>query len=247
LENAGLLAMLQRGASKLIWLINTDVPLGDQDHCNEEVTSSNAWPIGQMTNQLYDKFGFGTDSAAGYLSHNKVFPPGDLAIVACSLQTKKKHGKPVVHKQEHALESNAWWGIRTGRTVEVLYVYNDKCKEFEALLPNATQNELPSAIRAIQSKASNSATAESTALAENMTFEHANNLAHSTMAMLGESLKGDGRFADFPNYKTTLQNIPEFTSLSTEQVNLLAALSEYGIMQNAAPVRELLGVLAVEE
>jgi len=47
---------------------------------------------------------------------------------------------------------------------------------------------------------------------------------------LGSGLVGE--LQDFPNFKTCLQNPPDLTALTARQVNLLAAQTEYSILQN---------------
>jgi len=49
-----------------------------------------------------------------------------------------------------------------------------------------------------------------------------------------------GSFAHFPHFKTTFQNSGRFTSYTAEQVNLLAALSEFAVRQNGELFADLL-------
>jgi len=142
LENAGLLAMLQRKAKRIVWLVNTDTRItAEFDFCADDIS---IFPIhGSITNQIYDKFGYGSDDVAtGLLSGNQVFPKEDLRHVACKLQTLRNKGKPTVVKHTHRVQDNSWWGIVGGWDVEVLYVYNEHCQDFIDLLPDDTKESL---------------------------------------------------------------------------------------------------------
>lgn len=51
----------------------------------------------------------------------------------------------------------------------------------------------------------------------------------------------DGAFAKFPVYSTTNQNNGKFTFHTKAQINLLAAMGEYAVLQNAALFQQVLG------
>lgn len=144
-ENGGLLAMLQRDATKIVYFLNTDTPIAsvaDFDFCNASLRSTSS-PVGHVTNQLYDKFGYGTDDAlAGFLSHNHVFAQSDLWDLVCDLQQLRVSGRPAVKNMTHTVLRNEWWGLPGGNSVDVLWVYNDRCRDFEELLPADTQDSL---------------------------------------------------------------------------------------------------------
>jgi len=136
IENAGLLPMLQRGAKKVVWLINTDTGLLDGfDWCGPEPKKRdfdpNAKPV-KITNQLSDKFGFGISAPTGYLLNNKVFHSAHLAEVGCELQQKKQKLFPAVLRKKMTVLPNSWWGIKGGYQVDMLFVYLERSKRFEA-------------------------------------------------------------------------------------------------------------------
>merc|ERR1719329_1587686 len=77
-----------------------------------------------------------------FLQHNHVFPKADIKDVMCGLQTLKNAGRPAVFNKTHRVLNNNWWGIQGGYDVEVVYVYNDHCTDFEHSLPEDTQQHI---------------------------------------------------------------------------------------------------------
>lgn len=149
LENSGVLPMLQRKVKKIVWLIQTDTGIAQKevfDWCAANITSSTKEQIsGNITNQVFDKFGYGTDSTvAGLLSRNQVFPSKDLFKVACELRKKKDAGKPAVLRTQHLVQENTWWGIDGNWSVDLVYVYNEVIEDFVKGLPYLTQLKLNS-------------------------------------------------------------------------------------------------------
>jgi len=140
IDDSGLLVMLQRGASKIVWFINTDTKISATSQFNWCTVNQTAPldPRWKATDQVYDKFGYGEK----FLKNNHVFPKGDLPAVLCSLQKLRDSGKPAIAKHSHRVRANSWWGIVGGNIVEVIYVYNEVCHEFINLLPQATQSEV---------------------------------------------------------------------------------------------------------
>lgn len=135
LENSGLLAMLQRRVEKVVWLINTDQPIASQaqfDWCGEH---QHLDPFKKVTDQLTDKFGYGKDGDIYHLSKNQVFARARLQDIVCELQTKKEAGRPTVHFATLRVLPNAWWGITGNFDVDIAFIYNSRCTEFEAMLP----------------------------------------------------------------------------------------------------------------
>uniref|UniRef100_A0A7S2NUF7 Uncharacterized protein n=1 Tax=Zooxanthella nutricula TaxID=1333877 RepID=A0A7S2NUF7_9DINO len=93
-----------------------------------------------VTNQLYDKFGYGF-LAKEFYTHNQVFKREDFPGLLCELQKLIAAGKPAVVRKTLAVQANAWWGI-TPYDVDMVFVYNQKCAEFEALLPEETRTSI---------------------------------------------------------------------------------------------------------
>eukprot|EP00927_Polykrikos_kofoidii_P005257 TRINITY_DN12095_c0_g2_i2.p1 TRINITY_DN12095_c0_g2~~TRINITY_DN12095_c0_g2_i2.p1 ORF type:complete len:621 (+),score=96.56 TRINITY_DN12095_c0_g2_i2:133-1995(+) len=143
MENAGLLAMLQRKSSRIAWLINTDVPLdGDIDFC-KIVFERGGWdPNGHVTNQLTDKFGFPAESKVSILTHNQVFAENDFGDVLCGLQNQTTAGRPAVYKTNLGVLPNHYWGIEGNFDVDIIFVYNEVADDFIKQLPSDTQAAL---------------------------------------------------------------------------------------------------------
>jgi len=199
LENGGLLPMLQRGARRIAWFVNTDVGLsGSVDFCSAASVGPDADMAGLVTDQLSDKFGFRGGSRgmqSSFLDNNQVFETAEFFALVCELQAERDAGKPAVALKSLRVQQNHWWGIEGGFEVDLLVVYNDKSSDFVAALPEDTQEELRKG--------------------------------------------GGGAFAHFPWFKTVMQNTGQFTSYTAQQVNLLAAHSEYAVQRHADLFRKL--------
>jgi len=140
MDNTGLLAMLQRGANKVVWFVNEYIELVDQaefDFCTvPKGTVVDA--TGKIGGDVHNKFLPGKD----LYNLNVVFDPKELAPYLCELQELKTAGKPGVLRKTFKVMPNTWWGIAGGWDVDTLLVYNTECKDFEKLLPQDTQREL---------------------------------------------------------------------------------------------------------
>mmetsp|Transcript_166854 Transcript_166854/g.405539 ORF Transcript_166854/g.405539 Transcript_166854/m.405539 type:complete len:194 (+) Transcript_166854:3-584(+) len=191
--------MLQRGAQRIAWFVNTDTGISDSiDFCASAVLGPNADLKGLVTNQLTDKFGFRSSERgmqASFLNNNQVFETEEFFPLLCELQKQKSAGKPAVVLKSLTVRRNNWWGIVGGFKVDLLVVYNEKCSDFEGSLPADTQAELSRGVH--------------------------------------------GAFAHFPWFKTVRQNREHFTSYTSEQINLLAAQSEYSVRQNVKLFRQI--------
>merc|ERR1719188_2700457 len=97
---------------------------------------------GKITDSIHVLFGYGYDDGMWHKSHNTVFKQTEMFPLACEFQKLKKAGKPLVLKATHEVLPNPYWGIKGGHTVEIAYMYNDKCPEFEKRLPKETQAAL---------------------------------------------------------------------------------------------------------
>ncbi|CAK9085231.1 unnamed protein product [Durusdinium trenchii] len=198
IDNSGLLAMLQRRASKVVLVVSTGHALPDDvDFCalgQQELSSDVAE---RLENQLRANFGYWEkDDIGEFLTQNHVFRKKDLAPLLCQLQSLKKRGQPTVAQRRLQVLPNRWWGIRGGFSVDLLMVYLDKCQNFESRLPKDTADNLQS-------------------------YFHA-------------------EFARFPHYRVVFQNAGSGTALTHPQINLLAAMGEFFVRENAELFRRLL-------
>lgn len=149
IENSGLLALLQRGARKAVMWASTYIPLKskrypDLDFCNPP--SGTSWErllddpddliVAPM---ISDKFGFKYKDAGSFYTNNQVFAPADLPPVLCKMYELLQAGKPIVHRASLNVLPNKWWGIKGGHAVDLVIVYLDQSKVFEAKLPASTR------------------------------------------------------------------------------------------------------------
>eukprot|EP00927_Polykrikos_kofoidii_P006985 TRINITY_DN12846_c0_g1_i2.p1 TRINITY_DN12846_c0_g1~~TRINITY_DN12846_c0_g1_i2.p1 ORF type:complete len:678 (+),score=89.50 TRINITY_DN12846_c0_g1_i2:74-2107(+) len=213
IDSTGILPLMQRGAKKIAWWINTDVgvtdavdafcPFAGRPPSEIEEYLRNLDPNRHgnklTTNQMTDKFGWGiVDAKQGFLANNQVFSKEDYMIVGCELQKLKIMGKPLVYRKSLNVVKNDFWGIQGDWEVDVTFVYNEWCEDFVSLLPPETMN----------------------------------------LARYGRN--GWGALKHFPFIKTVFQNIGEAISLTNAQVNLLSTQSEYYVHQNEDLFRDLL-------
>jgi len=142
IDNSGVLAMLQRGASRIVWVVNTGSSLPtDVDFCT--LTSADTSVTKDLEYQFQSLFGYWEfDDLGEFLSQNQVFAKEDLLPVVCELQRLRDSGKPAVASKTLAVLANDWWGIRGQYEATVLIVYIDRCTDFEQELPGDTQRDL---------------------------------------------------------------------------------------------------------
>jgi len=139
LDNLGVLAMLQRRASRVATFVATTTPLGKTvDFCKGVPFSIDE----EVSKDLASLFGFGQDSVTSFKSKNRVFRGEDFGPILCELQGLVKAGKPAVVLKSLVVQPNSWWGIEGGNQVQILIYYNEICADFEALLPAQTRTEI---------------------------------------------------------------------------------------------------------
>jgi len=133
---------LQRGARKVIMVESSYRGLNsDYNLAAASVDTFDPDKAG-VTEDLYDKFGYGYANANLYYSHNQVFAKDELLPIVREIASLKKSGKPAVIRVSLEVVPNSWWGIEGGRSVELLLVYLEKVANFEDLLPHDTQGHL---------------------------------------------------------------------------------------------------------
>jgi len=143
-ENTGLLALLQRGASKVAVMINTYAPLDTKvDFCEAPADFD---CTGLVSYDMADKFGYYSPGSVtmAFDTNNQIFDKRDLLPLLCELGKLRKAGKPLAVRETLMLVENTWWGIEGGRAVDVAFVLLDKSEEFESRLPADTQAKLKS-------------------------------------------------------------------------------------------------------
>jgi len=141
-DNSGLLALLQRGGKKVVWIANCYRGLSttyDYDNATVETFDPDAAGV---VEQLYDKFGYGYNTSSYYYANNQVFSKNQLLPLVRRLVDLKQRGKPAIVRAHFELQANSYWGIEGGPTVEILLVYLEKVADFEKSLPPDTKAEL---------------------------------------------------------------------------------------------------------
>jgi len=145
LDTSGLLALLQRGAERVVWIASSSKSLSSSYNYTSATTETFDPAAAQVDQQLSDKFGYGKNSFSGQLMNNQVFEKSALLPLVRQLVTLKAAGRPAVVHISLEVLGNSWWGIAGGRTVDILLVYLEKASGFEAQLPADTQTALHSA------------------------------------------------------------------------------------------------------
>uniref|UniRef100_A0A7S2PMW4 PNPLA domain-containing protein n=1 Tax=Zooxanthella nutricula TaxID=1333877 RepID=A0A7S2PMW4_9DINO len=141
LENTGLLAMLQRGATRIVSLINGPEPfITTMDYCN----APGYVPTGkELTSQFGNLFGYGnTADDTEFHMHNQVFPSSEYLPALCDLYKLRGAGKSLTIRRQLTVVRNDWWGITGGSTVDIVFVILGKALAFEGLLPPDTAQAL---------------------------------------------------------------------------------------------------------
>jgi hypothetical protein len=157
-------------------------------------------------------FGY-TGRTAPPTLQNQVFPQSEFAALVTALQSAKRNEGPVMAKCVHTLAANTWWGVEAGGTVTILWVYNDRVPAWESLLPSTTFLDP--------------------------------DLGETTLAAAiaaGNATTPAGPVEHFPNYLTVEQNELTLDALTPLQVNLLAELSCWNVVndESAALFRSVL-------
>lgn len=151
IDNAALLPLLQRGASRVVWFANSVTPLNRSypwAHfcaCTSVACGHDFDPIlAGIVDQVLDKFGYGaklTTSGWFYL-HNQVFSTGEVFPLACKIWRLVQAGEPAIVQFNSRVMDNTWWGISGGFTVNILLVYLEHAANFNEALPQETRNEI---------------------------------------------------------------------------------------------------------
>lgn len=147
IENLGMLAMLQSGATKFAVFINTVTPLADTselDMCNIPAGTDLSQSVSNTaSSNLGCLFGYSTDTGTGnYFCNNQVFSRTDYPPLLCNLQRLRDRGKPAVVSQTLEVLENTWWGIPGGANIKAIWVYQERVSEFVSQLPEDTQASL---------------------------------------------------------------------------------------------------------
>jgi len=143
LENTGVLAALQRGASRVVALINGPNPVVmTPSFCDPP---AGYIPTGaEITAQFANLFGYGDveNSQQEFHKYNEVFLQSDYLPMLCEFQKLKASGKPITLRKTMQVQPNSWWGIIGPRSTDFLFAILEKSEAFEESLPSDTRQAL---------------------------------------------------------------------------------------------------------
>ncbi|CAE7666030.1 unnamed protein product [Symbiodinium sp. CCMP2456] len=142
-DNTGMMALLQRRASKIVVVHSTNVELSEEiDFCGSLFDITQLALHGKVSNDLLDKFGYIAENPGEYLVHNQVFNRNELQPLLCEFQKKRKSGDALVVERQLQVLENKKWGIQGNWKASVIFVYLNSCKRFDVNLPPETLQEV---------------------------------------------------------------------------------------------------------
>ncbi|CAK0898703.1 unnamed protein product [Prorocentrum cordatum] len=141
-DNSGLLALLQRGARKVVWIASSHVELSTSYDFAGATPATFDPDAADVTQQLSTLFGYPYNTLGSHQAHNQVFSKDRLLDVVRRLANLRDEGKPAVCSFNCEVLPHAWWGISGGFEVDVLLIYLTSTSNFEAALPGDTNAEL---------------------------------------------------------------------------------------------------------
>ena len=124
LENLGIMSLLMRKVERIVVFVNTKTPLrgGDKDEINDSIR-----PLFGQT----PKFDL-----------NHVFPADRYQELIDNLLAQKEAEHTVMHKATYPVREAPHYGIEDGWEVDVLWVYNDRVKDWEKQLPATIRKKI---------------------------------------------------------------------------------------------------------
>jgi len=148
LENTGLVTLIRDGVRKAISFVNTReaiVNVSTVDLCDESVYEKASdeeiyeWGIDQIANL----FGYSKELSSGWYMYNQIFRKEQYHDFLCKAQTLVSEGKPVVIADSYEIIDNSFWGTTSSVIkADIVWIVNQKCTDFESLLPSETQQAL---------------------------------------------------------------------------------------------------------
>jgi len=140
IDNSGMLALLQRGVRKALWICSSFRALAP-NYDWKTVTQATFDPIAAgVVDQVYTLFGYVDKSdTTEFVTNNQVFEKDKLLPFMRKVVALKDAGKPAVVKEELTVQTNTWWGIQGGNQLEFIIFYLETSTDFETALPEETQ------------------------------------------------------------------------------------------------------------
>jgi hypothetical protein len=136
LEDYGLISVLLRKVRAAAVFINTSVKLNL--HYDPETPPT----LDDIDPNLPTLFGYPNE----FSPFNQVFEKAGFAPLVRSLQAARLAGRSVIARTELTTVANQWWGLDGGHPVSILWVYNERVRDWEQRIPIASG--VPAAIEA---------------------------------------------------------------------------------------------------
>jgi hypothetical protein len=114
IENLGIMPLLKRGVEKIVVFVNT----------LKKLKEDNMTVINSAVKHLF---------TPGHVNH--IFPEAKLKGLIEGLNKKLSDGQSVTYKDKYTLQSNSHYGFHANQEVEILWVYNERYKDWENSLP----------------------------------------------------------------------------------------------------------------
>jgi len=131
IDASSLNAMLQRGATRVAWIINT----------NQSLTGDWCRNRGGTVDETFSEK-FLRDGQEVPDNPNQIFHYQDCAPILCRLQMKRDEGKPALITTRLRTIPSVFWSIPHNQEIDLLVFYNEKYHNFEEKLPEDTKDVL---------------------------------------------------------------------------------------------------------
>ena len=122
LENLGVMPLLIRKVKRIVVFINTNDPVISET---------------QINNSLPPLFGQTPD-----FMDNHVFDPAKYGPLVQALLAAKSDGRPVVHRDMYRVRQNDLYGVEGGWDVDILWVYNERVRDWEGQLRSEVRERI---------------------------------------------------------------------------------------------------------
>ena len=134
LENLGIMPLLMRKVAKIVVFVNTNDAL--------EFEADNVTNINDSIPPLFNKPNSKDKDEDEFFSLNAVFDESKYDDLVNGLRLAQDADQTVMFKDTYGVKANSHYGIEGGWEVEVLWVYNERVKEWEKELPAEVKNRI---------------------------------------------------------------------------------------------------------
>lgn len=121
IENLGIMPLLNRGVKKIVVFVNT----------KKKLKENNMTVINSAVKDLF---------TPGHVNH--IFPETKLKGLIKALNQKLSSCQSVTHKDKYKIQSNSHYGLPANQEVEILWVYNERYKDWENNLPETVRKKI---------------------------------------------------------------------------------------------------------